>query len=148
MFKKVFNVIFVISGIHISFKFLSNSVDMVKTYFCYCLTLVHLISSWLVWAEIKCIFFLIRPINRFQPVWQSRKQALRSYCLDEYAVFKAHVCTCCFYSQSLYLIIKFWEKSPSKLVISFIFKKIGYRYLFSIKRFALWTVWKWKIASY
>ena len=47
------------------------------------LALVHLIPSWLVWAKIECTVHDALPkwpINRFQPVWQIRQQAIRAYC--------------------------------------------------------------------
>ena len=45
-------------------------------------SLVYYISSWLVWAEIKCTIYvalLKQPIKWFQPVWQSRKQLQGAY---------------------------------------------------------------------
>ena len=50
------------------------------TVFSQSLALVHSISSWLVWAEIKCVVHDALPKwlkNRFKLVWQS---LLRAYC--------------------------------------------------------------------
>ena len=49
--------------------------------------MVHLILSWLVWAEIECAvnFDLPKwPINQFKPVQQSRQLVLRAYCRNVY----------------------------------------------------------------
>ena len=49
--------------------------------------MVHLIPSWLVWAEVKCSVHVALqkwPINQFKPVKQSKKQELRAYCLNIY----------------------------------------------------------------
>ena len=39
-------------------------------------------------VEIKCTVLTKQPINRFQPVWQSRQHALRAYCPNIYTVVK------------------------------------------------------------
>ena len=60
----------------------------------YSSSLVHLIPSWLVWAEIECTMHLAllkRPINQFKPVLQSRQQALRAYCPNIYCAL--YICS-------------------------------------------------------
>ena len=47
----------------------------------------HLIPYWLVWMEIECrVHFALpkRPINLFQPVQKSKRQAIRVYGLNIY----------------------------------------------------------------
>ena len=46
----------------------------------YTLVLVNLITSWLVWAEIKCTVNFALPINQFTPDQKSRHQVLKAYC--------------------------------------------------------------------
>ena len=68
--------------------------DMVKVYRSdnnkvltkYSLVLVHLIPFWLVWTEIECTVHFAMPLNRFQPVWQSRQQVVKAHCSDKYIV--------------------------------------------------------------
>ena len=59
----------------------------------YILALVHLIPSWLVWAEIECTVHVSlpkQPINQFKPVQQSRYQVLRAYCPYTYILWDGH----------------------------------------------------------
>ena len=51
------------------------------------LNLIHLIPSWLFLAEIKCTVHIALSkwlAYWFQPVWQSRQQALKAYCPNIY----------------------------------------------------------------
>ena len=48
------------------------------------LALVHLISSWLFWAEMGHVALPKWLKNRFKPVWQGRQLALRAYCPNLY----------------------------------------------------------------
>ena len=53
------------------------------------LVFVHLIPSWLVCAEIKCMVHITlpkKPIIQFKPVQQSRRQDLRAYCPNVYVL--------------------------------------------------------------
>ena len=54
-----------------------------KTLTTYSLAFVHLIPSWLVWAEIECTVHVALPkwpISKLTIVPQSRQQVLRAYC--------------------------------------------------------------------
>ena len=51
--------------------------------------LVSLIPFQLIWTENECLMHVAltkRPINQFQPVWQSRQQSLRAYYPNVYTV--------------------------------------------------------------
>ena len=53
----------------------------------YSLALVHLIPTWVVWAEISVAVLVALPkwsINQFKLVQLSKKQALRAYCRHIY----------------------------------------------------------------
>ena len=50
------------------------------------LALVNLITSWLVWAEVKCTVNFALPINQFTPVQKSRHQVLKAYCPNIYTL--------------------------------------------------------------
>ena len=52
----------------------------------YTLVLVNLITSWLVWAEIKCTVNFALPINQFTPDQKSRHQVLKAYCPSIYTL--------------------------------------------------------------
>ena len=52
---------------------------------------LHLILSWLVWADIECAVHVALPkwpINNFKLVKQSRQQVPRAYCPNLYTVIK------------------------------------------------------------
>ena len=56
------------------------------------LALVHLIHSWLVWAENECPVHVVLPKwpkDQFKPVQQSRQHELRAYCPNIYTVERA-----------------------------------------------------------
>ena len=79
---------------------------------------VHLIASWMIWAEIKCtvpVALPKQPINQFNIIQQSRQQARRAYSSNVYAFLLGED-------------IKFLSESPREALRKGNFKKVCRNY--------------------
>ena len=80
-------------GVFFSVKMFISVQDMIHI-------IIHKIHSFIVknwWCQVASnsdgfvVWRLAQPMNQFQPVWQSRQQAVRAYCPNFYNVLLSHL---------------------------------------------------------